>query len=216
MYVRYLLLLTSEVQSLAQQAQKPSIEIQDITQALINVGMLKPVDILDVYEQYDTSNRAAQDFLLWCVGHVPENARNVSKVNLEMMASGKPKMAHSAIPEYNAQMLQSSQSQVSLNPLKSQEFEPQVEEDWLTFLMKRGKKQESFRSTTLIRNHLPKSDYYVSGPTPDELVDKLPYNQKPEELEEYQTEDLNTTGDQLINSGFIPPSDSYWSSQPLN
>jgi transcription initiation factor TFIID subunit 3 len=175
-YIRHLVLLTSEVQSLAHSCNRSHVEIQDITQALVNVGMLKPVDILDVYEQYDTENRAAQNFLLWVVGHVPENARSVSKVNPEMLEGNKPK-SQPVIPEY-------SQS-VQLRPET-----PEVEEDWLKFLMKKGKKlnfEDAFRNTILNPSVVPKSDIVIAGPTPEEIADKLPYNltkETPEGLEQ--------------------------------
>lgn len=164
----------TEVRSLAESCNRTEIQVQDITQALVNVGMLKPVDSLDVYEQYDTENRAAQNFLLWVVGHVPENARNVSKVNPEMLAANKLKSGgvSSAIPEY-------SQSQTQLQSmLKTQQQD--VDEDWTQFLMARGNGKrpsaETFRNTVLNPQFVPKSDFYVTGPTPDGLVDRLPYN----------------------------------------
>lgn len=157
LYIRHLLLLASEVQSLAHCCGRDSIEIQDITQGLVDVGMLKPVDILDCYEQHDTANKAANNFLLWVVGHVPENARNVSKVNAAMLENRK---GLSVIPEYSQAKLET----------------PEVDEDWLQFLMRRGKKpnEETFKNSLLNPGYLPKSDATVSGAAPPELSEKLP------------------------------------------
>lgn len=198
LYIRHLQLLTSETLLLSNARGSDEIEIQDITQALINLGMLKPSDLLDVYEQHenyecnlnDSKNqripniggiKGAKQFLLWVVGNVPDRARTVSKPTIDMIngvhnLNGQIKN-QPVIPEYiNA--LNNVENEIVHEP----EQEVNIEEDWLKYLMKKSSKlgtvEGKFKNTLLMDGTL-NSDYLVSGPTVDESIEsKLPYNQR--------------------------------------
>lgn len=191
-YIRHLQLLALECITLADSSGRRDIEIQDITQALQNIGMIKPTNLLDIYDQYEGSNKSAETFLLWVVGNVPENSRVVSKPSVEMLSSNKAK-PNPVIPEYiNA--LHNNQSTDGINgdalrdvqqKQQQQQQDEAMDEDWLKFLMKKQSKighEERFKNTILnTQGSSSTSDYTVVGPPNEKLEEKLPYNVRYEE-----------------------------------
>lgn len=201
LYIRHLQLLAEEADSLAHAAGEPEIRIQDITQALQNVGMLKPTNVLDVYDEYDGTNKGCDNFLLWVVGSVPENARTVARPTAEMLDSNKLKPSP-VIPEYintlknnhvtagEGELDGATAAPVpsSVGPEHARaESEQPIEEDWLKFVMRKQTKlghEDRFKNTVLntvsLNSH---SDHLVHGPTPEHLLSKLPYHRNEPSLE---------------------------------
>lgn len=183
---------------LADSQGRREIEIQDITQALENVGMLKPTNILDIYDQYDGTNKSAESFLLWVVGNVPENSRIVSKPTPEMLNTNKMK-PNPVIPEYisalnNRQPTDGINGDALRKEQQNQQQQQQdeiLDDDWLKFLMKKQSKighEERFKNTILnTQSSNSHSDYTVVGPKNDKLQEKLPYNIR--RHDEYDDED---------------------------
>lgn len=172
---------------LADTSGRQDIEIQDITQALQNIGMIKPTNILDVFDQYAGENKGAESFLLWVVGNVPENSRIVSKPTPEMLNTNKLK-PNPVIPEYiNALNNNQDGDNIKGDALRrdqqkeqQKQAEEMLDEDWLKFLMKKQSKighEERFKNTILnTQNSNAYSDFKVVGPINEKLEEKLPYN----------------------------------------
>ncbi|CCH43889.1 Transcription initiation factor TFIID subunit 3 [Wickerhamomyces ciferrii] len=191
-YIRHLQLLASECMMLAENSEREEIEIQDITQGLQNIGMIKPTNLLDIYDQYEGTNKSADNFLLWVVGSIPENSRIVSKPTPEMSNTKKNK-PNPVIPEYinalnssnAAESTIDSMSKDTLNSqsqIQQQQQPEELDEDWLKFLMKKQSKighEEKFKHTVLnTTSNNTISDYNVVGPAHEELERKLPFNTK--------------------------------------
>lgn len=205
-YIRHLQLLTTEALQLAalRNGGDATLDVQDITQALVNVGMLKPSNVLDVYEQYDDygsehhttgGNKGAKEFLLWVVGNIPERARTASRPATAEVENGAEKKVSSVIPEYmNALEGLSADNtregtraggggQSSSSAAAAQDYQQQQEqeqEDWLLYVMKKSSKlgmTEAKFKNTVLRDGNTRSDFKVVGPeVVDQLEDKLPYN----------------------------------------
>ncbi|CCE62725.1 hypothetical protein TPHA_0D00820 [Tetrapisispora phaffii CBS 4417] len=69
LYVKFLELLLGEITKLSRSRQDfdDSIALQDITQAFQNLGIIKPVDILDIYDENPelASDKGLQNFKKW-------------------------------------------------------------------------------------------------------------------------------------------------------
>ncbi|ONH70022.1 Transcription initiation factor TFIID subunit 3 [Cyberlindnera fabianii] len=190
-YVRHLLLLTSETQSLAQLGGRDEVLIEDITQALVNVGMLKPSNLLDVYEEHYAEDRTAIPFLRWVVGHVTENQRMISRpAALANATNGKVDGVLGGAGR-------------GMSNLGNQKEDENNDDDWLTYHMKKGGKlgsERMFDVTALKPEKVTRSDATVVGPTPDGLFDKLPSQIKKRdeeirrELFEDEVKDENASG----------------------
>lgn len=199
-YIRHLQLLASECISLADLQGRREIKIQDITQSLENIGMIKPTNILDIYDQYEGPNKGAENFLLWVVGSIPENSRVVSKPTPEMLNTNKVK-SNPVIPEYiNALNNRQDPDEINGDALRNDQQRQQqqqqdeiLDDDWLKFLMKKQSKighEERFKNTILnTQTSNSHSDYTVVGPRNEKLEEKLPYNIRYEEDDE--DEDIN-------------------------
>lgn len=154
--------------------------------------MIKPTNILDVFDQYAGENKGAESFLLWVVGNVPENSRIVSKPTPEMLNTNKLK-PNPVIPEYiNALNNNQDGDNTKGDTMRrdqlreqQQQAEEMLDEDWLKFLMKKQSKighEERFKNTILnTQNSNAHSDFKVVGPANEILEDKLPYNIRKEE-----------------------------------
>ncbi|CAM9023637.1 unnamed protein product [Wickerhamomyces anomalus] len=105
--------------------------------------MIKPTNILDIYDQYEGPNKGAENFLLWVVGSIPENSRVVSKPTPEMLNTNKVK-SNPVIPEYiNALNNRQDPDEINGDALRNDQQRQQqqqqdeiLDDDWLKFLMK--------------------------------------------------------------------------------
>lgn len=169
LYIRHLQLLTSEAQSLASNSGREEIAVQDITQGLINIGMIKPIDLLDIFETRGRQ-KGTEAFLYWVVGNVPENARIASKPTAEHLTlKGKPQV----LPKF---------MNIEGSTQQQHQEDEQTDEDWLTYVMKRSTKlggyEEKFKNTVLSSKQNAASDVNVVGPTPEHLEQLLSYNKR--------------------------------------
>lgn len=110
LYIRYFALLTAEIVRSAQAREDcdDTVALQDITLALQNLGVIKPMDVLDVYDENPNlpSDRGMQNFKNWCVNdRQPANARAVALPTGDLLrSSSKPAKPLSLIPEYINQL----------------------------------------------------------------------------------------------------------------
>lgn len=115
LYIKYFALLTEEIVRSAQSRKDwdETVALQDITLALQNLGVVKPMDVLDVYDENPNlpSDRGMQKFKNWCVNdHQPADARAVALPTGDLLrSSSKPAKPLSLIPEYINQLQHESQ-----------------------------------------------------------------------------------------------------------
>lgn len=112
LYAKFLSLLASEVSSIAQARcdQDDTIALQDITLALENLGIVKPTNVLDVYDENAelSSSRGMEKFKDWCIYSTQlTDARITALPTVELLQSEeKESDPLSAIPDYLNQLLQ--------------------------------------------------------------------------------------------------------------
>lgn len=109
LYIKFLNLLVLEVTKLAQARADvdDTIALQDITQAFTNLGLIKPNDLLDVYDENpegpgDSGVRALKD---WCLNSVQlSNYKKVALPNIDMlrMSNENPTITQQATTATNA------------------------------------------------------------------------------------------------------------------
>lgn len=149
LYTRYLGLLTVEIIKLAQSRMDldDTIALQDITTAFQNLGIIKPVDVLDIYDENPElpSDSGVTKFKEWCLdNHQPKDARLVGLptgdlLNINQRAS-KPL---SLIPEYINQLQNDPQREKGSK--ENREQEKLIEElinngdvdDWIRLIVAR-------------------------------------------------------------------------------
>lgn len=110
LYIRFLQLLVQEVMKLseARMGEGDEVILQDISQAMQNLGVLKPMDILDVYDENPDlpSNEGMRRFKDWCIHSVaPKEALMVATPTPDLLrAKDKTSKPLSMIPEYINQL----------------------------------------------------------------------------------------------------------------
>lgn len=146
LYVKFLDLLTKEIMKLAQARcdQDDIIALQDITQAFQNLGIVKPNDILDVYDENPElpGDQGLQNFKDWCLNNsLAKDARKVALPTIDLLklenaigsgntangnnASSKTGKSSTAIPEYISQLQPGQQEEL----IKENEKENELIED---------------------------------------------------------------------------------------
>ncbi|CAI4053598.1 Taf3p SKDI_16G2560 [Saccharomyces kudriavzevii IFO 1802] len=112
LYAKFLGLLASEISSIAQARcdQDDTVALQDITVALENLGIVKPTNVLDVYDENSelSSSRGMEKFKDWCIYSAQlSDARIVALPTVELLQNAeKESDLLSAIPDYLNQLLQ--------------------------------------------------------------------------------------------------------------
>ncbi|KOG96295.1 Taf3p [Saccharomyces eubayanus] len=111
LYTKFLNLLASEVSSIAQSRcdQDDTVALQDITLALENLGIVKPTDVLDVYDENPelSSSRGMEKFKEWCLSAQSSDARITALPTVELLQNEeKESNPLSAIPDYLNQLQQ--------------------------------------------------------------------------------------------------------------
>lgn len=148
LYIRYLGLLTSEITKIAHSRFdfNDTVSLQDITLAFQNLGVTKPVDVLDVYDENPdlSSDRGMRNFKEWCLNDAsPKESRTVALPSADLLKS-KPKTSKplSLIPEYINQL---QQKQDPTREGKGDQEDDLIEElinngdldDWIRFVLAR-------------------------------------------------------------------------------
>lgn len=148
LYRRYLGLLTGEIMKLAESRCDidNTVSLQDITLAFQNLGVIKPIDMLDVYDENPElpSDRGMKKFKEWCLNDMqPRESRMVALPTADLLKS-KPKTSKplSLIPEYINQL---QQKQDPSQENKGDEEDELIEElinngdldDWIKFVLAR-------------------------------------------------------------------------------
>lgn len=90
LYIKFLNLLVIEVTKLAQARidVDDTIALQDITQAFTNLGLIKPNDLLDVYDENPDipNDKGAKALKNWCLNNIQlNNARKVALPNINLL-----------------------------------------------------------------------------------------------------------------------------------
>lgn len=150
LYMRYLGLLTGEIMKLAESRcdLDNTVSLQDITLAFQNLGIIKPVDMLDVYDENPElpSDKGIKKFKEWCLNDMqPRESRMVALPTADLLKT-KPKTSKplSLIPEYINQL---QQKQDPAQDHKGDEEDELIEElinngdldDWIKFVLVRQK-----------------------------------------------------------------------------
>lgn len=167
LYIRYLLLISSECLKLANGSDRQDLKIQDIAQALINVRLIKPSKMIDPYDVGVENYLGMRNFVQWIKSEefaktkrVADPSKEAVELTLRNNTEGEPVEAEQEISEM----------------------------DWLNYVLRTQSKmdyEEKINSTVLN----PKewngtfqdedfSDYNIMGPTPKHLIDVLPCRKK--------------------------------------
>lgn len=144
LYVKYMELITHELKEVMQaRGDRYGLEcvsLQDLTLTLQNLGVTKPVDLLDLYGQRnpeDNYDVGMEKFKSWCLGEQNKSLRQVVTPSVDFLtAEGdgyKSSKPLSAIPEYINQLQQQKEHtpstvklgsiQPTLPPLQQQQDE---------------------------------------------------------------------------------------------
>lgn len=148
LYIKYLGLLITEVIKLTQSRmdQDETVALQDISLAFQNLGIIKPMDVLDVYDENPElpSDAGMRKFKDWCIyDHQPEDARTVALPTGDLLKTGaKHSKPLSLIPDYINQLQHEAQPE---DPKAVEEDDELVEElinngdldDWIRFVFAR-------------------------------------------------------------------------------
>ncbi|KAH3688058.1 hypothetical protein WICPIJ_000951 [Wickerhamomyces pijperi] len=195
------------------------IALQDITQALINLRVLNPMKILDIYEIHDDENSNLKNltgdlFLRWIVGDIPDNARTVAKVDKSLLNAENVKKP--VIKEY---LDQNNNMEIGLNTDGTNSgFNGNVsgtgainindsDENWLQFLMKKKSKfdkSDKFKNTVLTdvvsTVHLNEPGNGLNSNVNAELDEDIP---------EYLREKLFTTNKENVKLSYEESIDDF-------
>ncbi|CDF90918.1 ZYBA0S09-00672g1_1 [Zygosaccharomyces bailii CLIB 213] len=146
LYIRYLGLLTAEITKMARSRIDfdDTVSLQDITLAFQSLGVTKPVDVLDVYDENPElpSDRGMGKFKEWCIkDRQPKETRSVALPTADLLKS-KPNISKplSLIPEYINQL---QQKQDPTHEGKGDQEDELIEElinngdldDWIKFVL---------------------------------------------------------------------------------
>lgn len=148
LYIKYLGLLITEIIKLTQSRmdQDETVALQDISLAFQNLGIIKPVDVLDVYDENPElpSDAGMRKFKEWCIyNHQSEDARAVALPTGDLLKTGaKHSKPLSLIPEYINQLQHDAQPE---DPKINEEDDGLIEElinncdvdDWIRFVFAR-------------------------------------------------------------------------------
>lgn len=77
--MRHLMLLACKCSRNAELSGRPLVEIQDVSLALEQIGLIHPRCILDPFDTDPNGVKGFNDFIDWIKGPVPEQARRLSK-----------------------------------------------------------------------------------------------------------------------------------------
>ncbi|EJS41301.1 taf3p [Saccharomyces arboricola H-6] len=120
LYAKFLNLLASEINSIARARcdQDDTIALQDITLALENLGIVKPTNALDVYDENSelSSSRGMEKFKDWCLYNTQlKDAHIIALPTVELLQNEeKESDPLSAIPDYLNQLLQNKSAKQKL------------------------------------------------------------------------------------------------------
>ncbi|QLL31727.1 hypothetical protein HG536_0B05930 [Torulaspora globosa] len=158
LYIRYLRVLTSEIIKSAQSRLDwdDTLALQDLTLGLQNLGIIKPVDVLDVYDENPNlvSDEGMRKLKEWCVrDRQPADARKVALPSGSLLRSNsKGSKPPSLIPEYINQLQHGGQGAGDTN---GNEEDKLVEElinngdvdDWIRLVLSRQRINHAKRAT---------------------------------------------------------------------
>lgn len=158
LYIKYLRLLTAEIIKSAQARVDwdDTIALQDLTLGLQNLGIIKPVDLLDVYDENPNlvSDQGMRKFKDWCVNdRQPVDARKVALPSGNLLRSNsKGSKPASLIPEYINQLQHDGQRPGDANGQEEDKF---IEEsinngdvdDWIRLVLARQRINYARRAT---------------------------------------------------------------------
>ncbi|KAH3680507.1 hypothetical protein WICMUC_000295 [Wickerhamomyces mucosus] len=209
LYIRHLQLLSQELISLLSVTGRKEIEIQDITQSLINLKLLNPVKILDIFETYpqeniNIKNSKAEMFLYWVIGNIPENSRIVAKIdrsNLNKDISKKP-----VIKEYLNQKFNDNDKNIDkLKDHNNDVNDNFDDETWLNYLMQKNSKFETsldkFKNTILAENNVKQINLqeldidYIS----EHIIEKIPNGNGIDEIQLSYENNINNYNNNYNN-----------------
>lgn len=146
LYVRFLSLLLQEITKLAHSRldHDDSIALQDISQAMENLGLIKPLVILDVYDENPElcSDLGMRNFKEWCtIDQTTNNARITATPTPDLLfVKDKTMKPLSMIPEYINQLnfnLKKNDNQISHeeNELIEHMINNGDMDDWIRFVI---------------------------------------------------------------------------------
>ncbi|SCU81202.1 LANO_0B02278g1_1 [Lachancea nothofagi CBS 11611] len=148
LYVRFFQLLTLEVMKLSRSRmdEYEDIALQDVSQALMNVGLLKPMNTLDIYDENPdlVGDLGMQKFKKWCLHNaMPREARAVATPTADLLRpKDKSSKPLSMIPEYINQLDKATKKGASHNESHENDLVDQMinngdMDDWVHFSIRK-------------------------------------------------------------------------------
>ncbi|QLQ79241.1 hypothetical protein HG537_0B05880 [Torulaspora globosa] len=158
LYIRYLRLVTLEIIKSAQSRVDwdDTIALQDLTLGLQNLGIIKPVDVLDVYDENPNlvSDEGMRKFKEWCTrDRQPVDARKVALPSGNLLRSNsKGSKPASLIPEYINQLQHGGQGVGDVNGKGEDKLVEELinngdVDDWIRFVTARQRINYAKRAT---------------------------------------------------------------------
>lgn len=158
LYIKYLTLLTSEILKSAQSRVDldDTIALQDLTLGLQNLGVIKPFDSLDVYDENPNlvSDQGMRKFKEWCVNDSqPADARKVALPSGSLLRTNyKGSKLPSLIPEYINQLQHDGQRSGDANGVEEDKFIEELinngdVDDWIRLVLARQRINYARRAT---------------------------------------------------------------------
>lgn len=146
LYVRFLQLLVLEVMKLSRcrEDEYGDVALQDLSQAFLNVGLLKPMNTLDIYDENpnQVSDAGMQKFKEWCLSSIiPKEARAMATPTPDLLRpKDKSSKPLSMIPEYINQ-LDKTTKKAGVNGQENNVIEQLISsgdmDDWVRFTIRR-------------------------------------------------------------------------------
>lgn len=97
LYIRYLQLITQECLRLSNTDNRMDVELQDITQALINLRIIRPASIIDPYDVHSVeTDMGFLEFIRWIKSSGNKKIARISKPGLEMVPMASTAVATAA------------------------------------------------------------------------------------------------------------------------
>lgn len=144
LYVRYLELMIQEIRKLTLDRRDldEEVSLQDITQGMLNIGVFKPMNLLDVYDEnpYVAGDEGMQQFKRWLLQDpATTEARVISTPSPDLLKVGdKTSKPLSIIPEYINQ-LNTSDKKPNDGDNETELVEAMINngdmDDWIQFML---------------------------------------------------------------------------------
>ncbi|ANZ74316.1 BA75_00743T0 [Komagataella pastoris] len=187
------------------------VQIQDISEALTELKIITPCNLLDPYDVSPDNLQGIQNFESWFIGPCPDRARQVARPSKQYISEVNESLdpstqfrAKNRIPEYMNSFKKQEEQIDSTNDFP-------LDEDWIRFNLrvelKRNQAHDSKLKNSILQPYISNVledvqgkngvngngstekyatnyDFIITGPTPDKLMQYLPYINSDDEEED--------------------------------